>query len=83
MKDIYVVGKKMTRNGCKIAKFKGCLSYIEMEYTISYGKNRESGKILFKIWSNSNQLQMFSKKYSCNNSTQGLLDLVVLAQLQP
>ena len=83
VKDIYVVGNKMTRNGCKIAKVKGCLSYIEMEYTISYGKNRESGKILFKIWSNSNQLQMFSKKYSCNNSTQGLLDLVVLAQLQP
>ena len=28
----YVVGKKMTRNGCKIAKVKGCLFYIEMEY---------------------------------------------------
>ena len=44
VKDIYVVGKKMTRNGCKIAKVKGCLFYIEMEYTISYGKKPRIGK---------------------------------------
>ena len=27
----------MTRNGCKIAKVKGCLFYIEMEYSKGYG----------------------------------------------
>ena len=34
VKDIYVVCKKMTRNGYEIAKVKGCLFYFEMEYTL-------------------------------------------------
>ena len=33
MKYIYVVGKKWTRIGPKIAELKGCLFYFEMEYT--------------------------------------------------
>ena len=32
LKDIYVVGKKMTRNDPKMAKLKGCIFYIESEY---------------------------------------------------
>ena len=34
VKDVYVVGENMARNGRKIAKLKGCLFYIEMEYTM-------------------------------------------------
>ena len=32
-KDIHAVGKKMTRNDPKMAKLKGCIFYIESEYT--------------------------------------------------
>ena len=32
VKYIYVVGKKRTRIGPKIAELKGCLFYFEMEY---------------------------------------------------
>ena len=32
LKDMYVVGKKMTRNGSKKAKLKGSIFYIESEY---------------------------------------------------
>ena len=35
LKDNYVVGKKMNSNGFKIAKVKGCLFYIEMEYSLT------------------------------------------------
>ena len=28
VKDIYVVGKKVTKNGCKMAKLKSCLFFI-------------------------------------------------------
>ena len=33
VKDNHVVGKKMTRKDRKMAKCKGCLFYIEMEYS--------------------------------------------------
>ena len=32
VKDMYVFGEKMARNGLKMAKLKGCLFYIEKEY---------------------------------------------------
>ena len=35
VKDTHVVGKKMTRKDRKMAKCKGCLFYIEMEYRLS------------------------------------------------
>ena len=32
LKDVSVVGKKMTRNDPKMAKLKGCIFYIELAY---------------------------------------------------
>ena len=33
MKDVHVVGKKMTRNAGKIAKLKGCAFHFETEFS--------------------------------------------------